>query len=122
MHAEAVWQALLIPTEPIAEGLEAAQQQNKGTIEISAISSCVFSWISITSISINLLSYIFPISEFGKQAHSLKQYLAIDENVLGKQVKETRLAIHRTICAQIEEYYGLAAALSEDQAQPLILG
>ena len=62
------------------------------------------------------------ISEVGKQTHSLKQYLAIDEKVLGKQVKETGLAIHRTIQAKMEEYYSLVATLPEDQAQPLILG
>ena len=32
-----MWQALLVPTELIAEGFGAAQQQYKGTLEISAI-------------------------------------------------------------------------------------
>ena len=56
LHAEAMQLALLILAEPIVEGLEAAQQQYKGTSEISAISICVFIWISITPISVNPLS------------------------------------------------------------------
>ena len=51
----------------------------------------------------------------------MKQFLGIDEKVYGKQVKETGLDIHRTIHAQMEEYYGPVAALPEDNAKPLIL-
>ena len=73
-------------------------------------------------ISVSLLSCLFPSSEFVKQVHSLKQYLAIDEKVLGKQVKVTGLAIQQTSWAQMEEYYRPSATLPDNQAQPLILG
>ena len=39
--------------------------------------------------------------------------------VSGKQVKETRLAFQRTISAQKEEYYSLAATLPEDLSTTL---
>ena len=87
MYAKAVQQALLIPTEPIAEGLAAAQQKYQGILKTSTMSIYIFSWFSITSISVNCLSYVFLTSEFGKQAYSQKQFLVIDEKGIEKTSK-----------------------------------